>query len=411
MHFQGEPNGMKIQNARKSESGQALVLIMFAVVGLLGFSALAIDLGWVLSERRQAQNAADGAAYAAAMAAINTQAGVSPQAAALTQAQEFGYDNVQVTVNHPPASGPYQNDPLYYQVLIDTEVQPVFSHLVFDGMQKITVEAVVRAQTPSSPSAGNAIHATKANGAGITFSGNVSVEVSGGNIYALDDMVKNGNGSVQVNDGQILAYGTWSGHTSNVDPYPVTGPANVSRQIIEPIDPPNCAIPYGTMNNATETMTHGRFPAGTKLNGGDWEMEPGLYCFEGDFTVNGNVTVTGTDVMIVMLSGKLKFNGNGAVNLTRPSAANSANHIPWGGMLLYAHPGSEIQINGTNGSVYSGTVFAPDSHCDIGGTADTYGIHANLICYDFTFHGNPLIDIVYKVEENYRLSPALELVQ
>lgn len=402
---------MKIQNVHTSERGQALVLIILAIVGLFGFAALAIDLGWVLSERRQAQNAADGAAYAAAMAAINTSAGVSPQDAALEQAEEFGFTASNVTVNNPPVSGPYQGDPLYYQVFIDTEVQPVFSHLVFDGMQKITVEAVVRAQTPSSPSAGNAIHATREDGPGVTFSGNVKVEVTGGNIYALDDMVKNGNGSVTANDGQIMAYGTWSGHTSNVSPAPVTGPANVPKQIIQRIDPPNCSIPYGTMNNSTQTMTHGRFPAGTKLNGGNWTMEPGLYCFEGDFTVNGNVTVTGTDVMIVMLSGKLKLNGNGAVNLTRPNAANSANHIPWGGMLLYAHPGTEIQINGNNGSLYSGTVFAPDSHCDIGGTADTYGIHANLICYDFTFHGNPLIDISYRVEENYRLSPALELMQ
>ena len=52
-----------------SERGQVLVLLVLALVGLLGFTALAIDGGMVYSDRRTAQNAADAAALAGAGAA------------------------------------------------------------------------------------------------------------------------------------------------------------------------------------------------------------------------------------------------------------------------------------------------------------------------------------------------------
>ncbi len=48
------------------ESGQAIVLVVFAIIGLLAFVALAIDGGNTLTERRRAQNAADAAALAGA---------------------------------------------------------------------------------------------------------------------------------------------------------------------------------------------------------------------------------------------------------------------------------------------------------------------------------------------------------
>jgi uncharacterized membrane protein len=57
-------------NVKSTEKGQALVLIVLAIVGLLGFAALALDGGMLLSERRRAQNAADAGVLAAALAKI-----------------------------------------------------------------------------------------------------------------------------------------------------------------------------------------------------------------------------------------------------------------------------------------------------------------------------------------------------
>lgn len=51
---------------RGKESGQALVVTVFALVALLGMTALAVDVGFYFHERRQLQNAADAAALAGA---------------------------------------------------------------------------------------------------------------------------------------------------------------------------------------------------------------------------------------------------------------------------------------------------------------------------------------------------------
>jgi len=48
------------------EDGQAIILIVFAMIGLLAFLALAIDGGNTLTERRRAQNASDSGALAGA---------------------------------------------------------------------------------------------------------------------------------------------------------------------------------------------------------------------------------------------------------------------------------------------------------------------------------------------------------
>ncbi len=51
----------------KSEKGQAIVMIAFAITGLLALVALAMDGGHAFSDRRQAQNAIDAAALAVAL--------------------------------------------------------------------------------------------------------------------------------------------------------------------------------------------------------------------------------------------------------------------------------------------------------------------------------------------------------
>jgi Flp pilus assembly protein TadG len=64
---------------RGRESGQALVLIVLAVVGLLGLTALAVDGAHAFAQRRQAQNAADTAAFAAALGRIQNSDPDNPQ--------------------------------------------------------------------------------------------------------------------------------------------------------------------------------------------------------------------------------------------------------------------------------------------------------------------------------------------
>jgi Flp pilus assembly protein TadG len=54
--------------SKKTERGQALILITFALIGLIALTGLTVDGGMAYSDRRSAQNAADSAAFAAALA-------------------------------------------------------------------------------------------------------------------------------------------------------------------------------------------------------------------------------------------------------------------------------------------------------------------------------------------------------
>src|SRR4026209_1716458 len=131
----------------KSERGQALIIFALAAIGLFGIVGLAIDGSAKFSDRRHAQNAADTAALAAALAKSN--ALIDPtktnaplecpptsgppsdvcaalQTAALDQAGNNGYDNNLVSntveVYAPPISGYYTSDNTYVQVIITSHV-------------------------------------------------------------------------------------------------------------------------------------------------------------------------------------------------------------------------------------------------------------------------------------------------
>ncbi len=67
----------------KREEGNALVLIALALVTILGFSALAIDIGVMLTARTQLQDAVDAAALAGASGLLFSQAEATNRAIAL----------------------------------------------------------------------------------------------------------------------------------------------------------------------------------------------------------------------------------------------------------------------------------------------------------------------------------------
>src|SRR5215207_1455405 len=97
---------------KPQERGQALVMIALAVVGLFGFSALAIDGSRVFSDRRNAQNAADTAALSAALTKIRG-AGNDYVIAATERAASNGYETNPVDpVNGEKVEVHLCNDPL-----------------------------------------------------------------------------------------------------------------------------------------------------------------------------------------------------------------------------------------------------------------------------------------------------------
>ena len=168
-----------------SQKGQALILITFAIIGLVGFGALAIDGSRVLSDRRHAQNAADAAAFAAALSKIKGGDLTAITTAAQNRALSNGYDDTtslqDIIVNNPPASGQYAGNNEYIQGIVISRVNTSFARVIGRDQVTNTVEAIVRAQ-------GFAAGGPLFNGTGL-----VTLKPTG-----ADTMVISGNATVRV---------------------------------------------------------------------------------------------------------------------------------------------------------------------------------------------------------------------
>jgi len=428
-------------NEKKSEQGQAIVLVALALVVVFGFAALAVDGGRSYSEKRRAQNAADAAAYAAAMAAAE---GQNWRQAALDQLVLNDFNDpdaspnpgnaLDVIVYHPPVDGPYSPgeargdiDPnQYYQVKIHLAVDKVFSQIVFPGKSQVSVEAVTRARPITESSNGNAVHATHPTACtAVWFDGGGNTSVDGGNVFSNSEAVgdcasgqQNGSGAVTVANCSIQTVGTFRqvGGAGEVSPDPDEGAADgVYHETLEEIPTPDCSdLP--SQAASSHSLQPGRYAAGIAIHNGAWTMAPGMYCLGGDFTVNGG-SLTGYNVLIVMLDGSVDMEGNADIRLTRASSIKDSAGKQFGGMLLFMPYDNDggIDLGGNSGTEYAGTIYAPGPRgsskhkCTLGGNSGTLGFNANIICNTVQIHGNANLDIQYKAEQNYRLSLMIEL--
>jgi len=177
-----------------SSSGQVLVMFAGGLVALLAIAALVIDLGFVFMVGRQAQNAADPGAIAAAR---YIRSGATPDIAGMNQAACFyarqnGFfaaatDNsgcvpandgasATLTVNYPPSSsaGSFAGRPGFVEVVIGRPHQSFLAGIV--GLGTIPVAKSAVAAFTDGDSNSNSIIALRNTGCG----GNPAGSVSGG---------------------------------------------------------------------------------------------------------------------------------------------------------------------------------------------------------------------------------------
>ena len=410
------------------ESGQVFVLIALGLVGLLGFAALAIDGGMVYSHRRQAQNAADAAVLAAALAKVN---GKDWQAAAQAQAVANGFDvmndpNVlKVEVVSPPTIEPYMSDKdrdQYIQITIIAEVNSSFAHLVFDGPLRNTVIAIARARPPINPAEGFALYsASTYECRAMWFSGNGKIKITGGDIFSNSDGseksggcesgYRGGSGTLVLTDQDLVLVGyyTTSGEGGGVD----YGNGHLEEYQPQQAMPTVPEIPCDSspknppLNINTDTVLDpGNYSSISIKAGANVTLNPGIYCVDGRFEALGGA-ISGSEVVIKMLQADFDLGGNTTVDLTAPTSG------PWKGLLLYGNPATDsVTLTGGVGSSYVGTIYAPWSECVVHGTAGAdLTINSQLICRTVKVVGDGNVNITYKAEEGYKLPTTLELSQ
>jgi hypothetical protein len=118
--------------SRSRERGQVLVLFAGGLLAVLIVAALAFDVGMMLLERRDQQNAADAAALAGARYVLTSE--TDAETAALQIALANGFDdadpNESVTIHIPAIHGRYAGFPGFIEVQIDANRPSIFGGVI-----------------------------------------------------------------------------------------------------------------------------------------------------------------------------------------------------------------------------------------------------------------------------------------
>lgn len=134
--------GVARRPRRHRRSGALLVWGAFLLIVLIGMTGLVIDVGLLMAAQRNAQNAADSAALAAAhelLRGASSAAAVTTGETFVTDGDYYGLTDAAVAINVPPARGAYAGSGSHAEALVTAPNQTFFIHVLPGVAQGNTV--------------------------------------------------------------------------------------------------------------------------------------------------------------------------------------------------------------------------------------------------------------------------------
>lgn len=424
-------------NKHDTENGQAIVLIVLAMISLLGITALAIDGGMAYSDRRQVQNAADAAALAGGLQKANGRTETNVRQAAWNTAGENGFDNSQVTTT---ISGPFSDLFGQYYLVYVTIVSPVetaFLQFISGGSLQNTVEARARAY-PSQPAlpgyallamgdctteGGHQISITGGgNSGGVeTFQGGMFINVpEGSGNHCAVDPPNQGVGIIAHDGRHLSSVGShaYSGE-SNISPLPVINDLNGGSRIEDPLFDLAEPVCTGNGSEVGGVFQPGRYGGSGQpdIDGGTYA--PGIYCISGDVHLSGNEVIEGDGVVLYMINGGLNFSGNAGMRITAPTSINClgtagspSSSCTYAGIAVFMARSntSTFEVRGNGGDAIHGMVYALNGTIQAsGGGSDPNDttVYGQVIARRIYGNGNGSFQVTYNENETYHKAPVL----
>jgi len=357
-----------------SRRGQVLVLVALALVALVGFVALAVDIGMAWGARRKMQTAADAAATAGAIASRESQ-NVTTAAKDTASLNGFtdGVNGATVIVNNPFAGcGGSAN---CVQVVID---QPQSTH--FLGVLRIASIDVKASAASGSVNSGACIYALSPSASpGLLVQGSTSVSLGCGTIVNSTQspaaQCKGAAGSFTSTS--IAVAGSVSGGCFT--PTPTTGTSEAPDPFAYLGSQPSCS------GNATFTPNSsgpGSYCGGITLHGNkNVTLTPGTYNLgSGGLTINGATTFTGSGVTFIT-SGPVSIKGNAALTLSAETSGT------YKGILFWDTSASGSDFSGASSATMDGAFYFPNSTLTYTGNSSGSG-YTIIAAAQLQFKGN-----------------------
>ncbi len=400
---------------RRSERGQVLILIVFAMVVLIALTGLAVDGASVYADRRHAQNAADAGALAGALANTN---GQQVALAALATANTDGYNNdrrgntVYVgTALAPSGACPNALAGVDVTVTIVSHVPTMLARVI--GTAELTNQVLATARScpayraPFVP--GAAIVSLAPSGIGYSAGGIPQWNVTGGGVFAnsTDSAAAEcfGNAGVTVPSVSTVGGTSFTCHHVSI------GTTTTGLKQLQPADymllfPPTPAC------DGTASLVNGTWQPQAGANGskvafsGDMAFAPGLYCVTNSpGPYHGQISGAGVTFYIMSPTFSMKFNGAGNLTAACPYTGTYA------GVLMFSAPHfsngvlqqtQQIDMRGNGSADVIGAVIMPSADITMFGNSGTAGFNTEIVGYRVDSGGNADININYQAGMNYQ---------
>lgn len=376
----------------REERGQATIFMaVFMALLLLGFLALALDVGYMFHQKRMAQAAADAAAVAAAEEYTNTYGNAIDSAnvvnAANVAAAKNGMDTTDYPVTLTPlAAGNYSNadgapaPAAWVQAVVSQPIHSFFLGAFIHSMRSLTVSA--SAIAGGGVTAPSCICLLGTSGDDLNVSNNFQLTAGTNCAITADSNSDNAItivGSASVCAKSVGAVSTTWDNSNNINnngsicktAKAVQGAASCASHLVEPPLPNGITCyddpvqGYTAATNYTgkytlplsgETATNNTicYNSLDLSQAASVTFQSGFtYYVKGNFSTGGGETITGSNVTF-NVKGNVSVSNGVTVNLSAPTT----NNIP--GTLFYVD-GTSVDFEGGSGSTLDGTIDAPNA--------------------------------------------------
>ncbi|MBS0644482.1 MAG: pilus assembly protein TadG-related protein [Acetobacteraceae bacterium] len=410
----------------RCRKGHIATTAALALTGLAGLSALGSEASTWYYIKRNAQNAADAAAFAGALAITQRNAGNtsdSVTASGIAFANQNGYctggatsctnSGAPVTVSVTRgtyASGAFTASGSGSDVLavITQQQTGLLSGLIGRNSITIAASAVASVKDYGMP-------CVLATNGSVSFQGNSTVSaptcaiVSNSTASNAISFNNNGNGSLSITAQSLAAAGGCSGNTSqcatnaNYSLYTNVPPAT------NPFAKINAAVANWMTNHPSPSNCSGSNPrdwgTSTCVNKNTTISSPltlnGTYFFSGNLTIKSGANLTGTATLIMLSGSSLTVQGNATINLTAQGITTTfpASQTPsefmdgttnlLNGLVLYDPESGTVSPNGTPSITLIGGVYAPNATWALSGNNSQSGSYCSeVVAYAVSLTGS-----------------------
>lgn len=346
--------------------GNIAVLAALSMPVVIGGAGLGVETGYWYYEQLRLQQAADAAAYAAALEMRAGSADEGTLAKAIAMAEENGFDDDEGDLVLTDPSTLETDETNSVDAVLTREIPRGFTALF--GEEPILIRAKA---TAAYSTAGNAcvLALDKSASPAILFQGSSGAEMQGCVVMSnsIADQSVSVEGSANVQAPCVMSVG--GANVADSASLELTECSSISTGQ-PPVADPYKNVPYpptGTCSNAPAggyVTTAGCYTGGVKLRN---NIGSGIYIIKGgSLSIEANITVTGTNVTFVMLDGATAdFKGTATINLSAPTTGTYKGLLFMGSRTSGA--GGVSKFNGTANSHLTGALYFPKQEVEYTG--------------------------------------------